>query len=109
MTRSVNHAQRPRFEFQLGFVNQSYTVIVFDGIGELTHALVELAHERQLVRRNACPYEKLSMFFILEAPDAMACLPIVHKDFGVLRFVPQRPCETTMIFVRMSQHDAANV
>ncbi len=49
------------------------------------------------------------MLFVFETAVTMARLPVVNKDFRVLCFVAQRPCESAMIFVCVSEYDAAEI
>ena len=39
----------------------------------------------------------------------MPCLPVVDQHFRILRFIAQRASQAAVVFVRMSQDNAANI
>ena len=49
------------------------------------------------------------MFFVLKTTVTMPGLPVVNKHLGVLCFITQRLCESTMIFVCVSENDTAEI
>ncbi len=49
------------------------------------------------------------MLFILEPADAMPGFPRMYEHLGILRFITNAARESAMIFMRVGEHDAANV
>ena len=47
------------------------------------------------------------MIFVFEPAVEMPRLPVVNKDFRVLSFVTKRTSESAVIFVGVSEYDAA--
>jgi hypothetical protein len=84
-------------------------LVVFERVGEVADALVHPAHRGDLVLGHAGADEQVAVLRVFEPAGAVARLPPVHEDFGVLRLVAQLLRQPAVILVRVREHDAADV
>ena len=84
-------------------------MLIIERVGVLTHVVVKFAHLLQLVRGDAGALQQLQALFVFQPSGPVTGFPVVHEDFRIFRFVAEGACQATMVFMRVSQHDAADI